>query len=129
MAQSETHGRWVQQLNKIGLISLNKLNTLENVADLLTKHVPRAVLDKPAGLMGYTFLGEETQKFQEYTNINQNYWNQRVAVEKLPVFDDGENESSENDVHSFVDKTTHLPIAVLRRGVEMSDNVGKTMLG
>ena len=38
----------VQQLNKIGLITLNKLNTLENVADLLTKHVPRAVLDKLA---------------------------------------------------------------------------------
>ena len=33
----------VQQLNKIGLISLNKLGTLENVSDLLTKHVPRAV--------------------------------------------------------------------------------------
>ena len=31
---------WVQQLNKLGLISLNKLGTLENVADLLTKHVP-----------------------------------------------------------------------------------------
>ena len=42
---------WVQQLNNIGLISLNKLSTLENVADLLTKHVPRAVLDKLAGMM------------------------------------------------------------------------------
>ena len=43
---------WVQQLNKLGLISLNKLGTLENVGDLLTKHVPRAVLDKLAGMMG-----------------------------------------------------------------------------
>ena len=58
----EVHTMWVQQLNKIGLISLNKLNTLENVADLLTKHVPRAVLDKLAGMTGYTFLDEETQK-------------------------------------------------------------------
>ena len=66
---------WVQQLAEIGLISLNKLNTLENVADLLTKHVPRAVLDKLAGMMVYTFPGEETQKkFQEYANVNQNYW-------------------------------------------------------
>ena len=55
----------------IGLILLNKLNTLENVADLLTKHVPRAVLDKLAGMMGYTFPDEETQKFREYTNISQ----------------------------------------------------------
>ena len=53
----EVQTLWVQQLNKIGLISLNKLNTLENVADMLTKHVPRAVLDKLAGMMGYTFLG------------------------------------------------------------------------
>ena len=105
---------WVQQLAKIGLISLNKLTTLENVADLLTKHVPRAVLDKLAGKMGYTFPGEESQKFQEYANINQNYWNQRIAaVERLPVCDDGENESLEDDVHSFVDKTSHLTTAVL----------------
>ena len=53
---------WVQQLNKFGLISLNKLYTLENVACLLTKHVPRAALDKLAGMMGYTFPDEETQK-------------------------------------------------------------------
>ena len=47
----EVQTMWVQQLAKIGLISLNKLKTLENVADLLTKHVPRAVLDKLAGMM------------------------------------------------------------------------------
>ena len=87
----EVQTMWVQQLNKIGLISLNKLNTLENVADLLTKHVPRAVLDKLAGMMGYIFPDEETQKFQEYTSINQNNWDQKLAaIERLPVFDDGE---------------------------------------
>ena len=94
----EVQTMWVQQ-NKIGLISLNLLNTLENVADLLTKHVSRAVLDKLAGMMGYTFPVGETQKFQEYANINQNYWNQKMAaVERLPVFDDGENDSLEDDV-------------------------------
>ena len=50
----EVQTMWVQQLAKIGLISLNKLNTLENV--------PRAVLEKLAGMMGYTFPGEETRK-------------------------------------------------------------------
>ena len=98
-----------------------KLGTMENVADLLTKHVPRAVLDKLAGMMGYTLLDEETQKFQEYTNINQNYWDQKLAaIERLPVFDDGEKESLEDDVHSFVDKTNHLTPAVLRRCVEVN---------
>ena len=105
----------------IGLILLNKLNTLENVADLLTKHVPRAVLDKLAGMMGYTFLDEETQKFREYTNISQNHCDQKLAaVGRLLVFDDGENESLEDDVHSFVDKTTHLTTALFRQGVDMT---------
>ena len=67
----EVQTMWVQQLNKIGLISLNKLGTLENVTDLLTKHVPRAVLDNLTGMMGYTILDEETRKIQEYTSINQ----------------------------------------------------------
>ena len=62
----------VQQFNQIGLISRNKLNTLENVSDLLTEHVPRAALDKLEGMMDHTFHNEETQKFQEYTN-NQNF--------------------------------------------------------
>ena len=59
----------------------------------MTKHVPRAVLDKLAGKMGYTFPFEETQKTQKM-----------AAVERLLVFDGGENESLEDDVHSFVDK-------------------------
>ena len=32
--------------------SVRDTGTLENVADMLTKHVPRAVLDKLAGMMG-----------------------------------------------------------------------------
>ena len=117
----EVQTMWVQQLNKLGLISMNKLGTLENVADMMTKHVPRGVLDKLAGMMGYSFPGEETAKFQEYSSIEQSYWNQKLTtMEKLPIFDDGDNEELEHDVHSFVDKTTHLTTAVLRRGVEMS---------
>ena len=76
---------------------------------------------KLAGMMNRTFLGEETVKFQAYENINQNYWNQRItAVERMPVFDDGDNRELEEDVRNFVDKTTHLTTAVLRRGVEMN---------
>ena len=92
-----------------------------NLADVLTKHVPRAVVDKLAVMMNYTFPGEETVKFQAYANINESYWNQKVAaVEKLPVFDDGDHEKLEQEDHSFVDKTTHLTTAVLRRGVEIN---------
>ena len=112
---------WVQLLAKIGLISLNKLNTLENVADLLTEHVPRAVLDKLARMMGYSFPGDETAQFQAYSSTDQNYWNQKMAaVEELPVFDDGEHEELEIDVQSVVDTTTHLTTAVLRRRVELN---------
>ena len=42
----------------------------QQVGFLLTKHVPRAVLDKLAGMMGYTFPDEETQKFEEYTRVS-----------------------------------------------------------
>ena len=104
---------WVQQLNKLGLISLNKLGALENVTELLTKHVPRTILDKLAGMMGYSFPGEETEKFQAYSSINQSYWNQMLATtEKFPIFDDGDNEELEHDVRRIVDKTTHLTSAV-----------------
>ena len=48
---------------------------------------------------------KKLKKFQEYTDINHNYWNQKLAaVERLPVFDNGENESLEDVVRSFVDK-------------------------
>ena len=61
---SEVQTLGVQQLVKTGLISLSKVSTLEICADVLTKHAPRAVLDKLAGMMGYTFPGEESAKFQ-----------------------------------------------------------------
>ena len=84
---------------------MNELGTLENVADTMTKHVSRGVLDKVAGMMGYSFPGEETAKFQEYSSIEQSCWNQKLTtMEKLPTFDDGDNEELEHDVHSFVDK-------------------------
>ena len=115
----EVQALWVQQQAKIGLISLNKLDALEIVADVLTKHVPRAVLDKLAGMMNYTFLGEETVKFQAYANNNECYWNQKVAaIQRRPVFDD--NEKLEQEICSFLDKTTHLTTAVSRRGVEIN---------
>ena len=97
----EVQTMWVQQLNKLGLISMNKLGTMENVADLMTKHVPRGVLDKLAGMMGYSFTGEETARFQDYSSIEQSYWNQKLTTtEKLPIFDDEDNEELEHDVHS-----------------------------
>ena len=64
---------------------------------------------------------KKLKKFQEYTSINKNYLDQKLAaIERLSVFDDGENESLEDDVHSFVDETSHLTTAVLRRCVEMN---------
>ena len=93
---------WVQQMNKLGLISMNKLGTLENVADMMTKHVPRGVLDKLAGMMGYSFPGEEAAKFQDYSSIGQSYWNQKLTtMKKMPTFDDEDNQELEHDVHSL----------------------------
>ena len=67
-----------------------------------------------------SFTGEETARFQDYSSIEQSYWNQKLTtMEKLPIFDDEDNEELEHDVRSFVDIATHLTSAVLRRG-EMS---------
>ena len=72
-------------------------------------------------MMDFTFPDEETQKFHKYANINQKYWDQKfTAVEGLSVFDDGENESLEDDVQSVANKTSHLTTVVLRRDVEMN---------
>ena len=67
-------------------------------------------------MMGYSLPGEETAKFQAYSSIDQSYWNSKLAAtEKLPIFNNGDNEELEHDVGSFVDKSTHLSSAVLRR--------------
>ena len=87
----------------------------------MTKHVLRGVLDKLAGMVGYSFLGELQSSRSTQALSRVVYWNQKLAtMEKLPIFDDGDIEELEHDVRSFVDKTTHLTTAVLRRGVEMS---------
>ena len=118
----EVQTLWVRQLVKFGLMSLTKVSTLENCADVLTKHVPRAVLDKLAGMMGYTLLGEESATSKNvHEHQSEFFWIRKVAaLMKLLVFDDEEIDELENDIHSFVDKTTHLTTAVLRREGEMS---------
>ena len=64
---------WVQVLNNIGLISLNNLGTLDNVAELLAKHAPRAVLDKLEGMIGHTFL---MKKLRSVSIIGTRNWQQ-----------------------------------------------------
>ena len=109
---------WVQKLNKLGLISMNKLGTLGKrgrVAD--TEHVPRAVFDKLTGTMRYTFPWEDTPKFQEYTG----HQSELLGSENWQQLRDCRCSTMERtnrwrmDVHSSVDKTSHLTTAVLRR--------------
>ena len=61
-------------------------------------------------------------KNQQNSNVHEHQSESlgQKAIMKLLMFDDEENYELENDIHSFVDKTTHLMTAVLRRGVEMS---------
>ena len=97
---------WVQQLNNLGLISMNKL------CRCFDKTRAASCTRQLAGMMGSTFPCEETAKFQAYSSIDQSCWNQKLAAtETLPIFDDGDNEELEHDVHSFVDTTTHLTSA------------------
>ena len=59
---------------------------------------------------------KKLKKFQEYTSINQHYCDQGLTAIERSASED--NESLEDDVQSFVDKTSHLTTAVLRSGVE-----------
>ena len=72
--------------------------------------------------MGYSFPGEETAKFQEHSSIEQSYWNHKARNDwkNCRSSDDGDNEELEHDVRSFMDRTTYLTTAVLRRGVEIT---------
>ena len=111
---------WVQQLNKLGLISMNKQGAMENVADTMTKHVPRGVLDKLAGMMGYSFLVKKLQSFRSTRALRRVIGTKNLQRWKNCRSLMMETEELEHDVRSFVDKTTHLMTAVLRRGVVMS---------
>ena len=85
----------VQQLAKVGLISLNKLKTQGNVADLLTKQVPRAVLDKLVGMMGYIPWWRKCKASCVHKH-QPKLLDQKVAeVEELPIFDDEEKRTRE----------------------------------
>ena len=84
---------WVQQLNKIGFISLNKLGTMENVAGLLTRHVQEQ--HSTSWQEGWVthFLMKKLKSFKSTRASMKNYWDQKLAaIEGLLVFDDGENE-------------------------------------
>ena len=110
----------VQQLAKVGLNSLNKLKTLGNVADLLTKQVPRGSTRQVGWNDGLHSLVKELQSFlrtQASTKI--------TGIRKLQQLRNCHSSTMkkqelEKDVHSFDDKTLHLTTAVLRRRVEMS---------
>ena len=55
------------------------------MTDSLTKHVPRAVLDKLAAVMGYTFPDEQTSKVSRVHEHQSELLGSEI-VERLPVF-------------------------------------------
>ena len=111
----EVQTMWVQQLN------MNKLGTLENVADMMTKHVPRGVLDKLAGMMGCSFPVKKLQSFRSTRALSrvigarssQRWKNCRYSM----------METTKNWSMMFAALWTKRLISrqpFLRRGVEMS---------
>ena len=70
---------------------------------------------KFAAMMGY-----KLQSFKITRALSRVVGTRNSHGGKLPIFSDEDNEELEHDVRSFVDKTTHLTSAVLRRDVEMS---------
>lgn len=59
MKHLELQDLWIQQLVKSKLITIRKVSTRENPADILTKNVPRHWLDKVCEMRNLRFPGED----------------------------------------------------------------------
>ena len=112
----EVQTYWVQQVQREGLINTLKIGTAENCADVLTKYVPRSVLDYLCGKLGYKFPGEIDLKHEPYEKVKGRHWQ-----EKGWHWKDGEEEAGEeqtDELNDFRDKSDLLTASLLRRGVE-----------
>ena len=65
MKHLEVQTLWVQQLVASGVVTITKISTFDNLADVLTKHVARAWLTKAMQLLGYEFIDEKLPEEQE----------------------------------------------------------------
>ena len=86
---------WVQQLNKLGLIG---------------RHDDKTCATRSSGQFGRNdwVTHSPVKKLQSVRSaraLSRVLGKQKLTtLEKLPIFDDGDNEELEHDVRSFVDK-------------------------
>ena len=115
---------WIQQLVKEELITIYKIDTHENSADALTKHVPRGILDHCMALLNITFPVEESIKSSSYEQIIDNNERQRIKTmsdtdESSKGFeDDADDHAWVSESSEFGDKSSALVALLLRRGVK-----------
>ena len=102
------------------MLHIEKVAGQHNMADVLTKHVPRGVLDKLAAYLDYSFPDQMGVKHQDYKDCGAKHWEQKIAyLTALPVYDDTEHPNLAQTLQEFSDKTTTLLAGVLRQGDEV----------
>ena len=68
---------WLQEQVHNNIFTIRKVNTLDNVADMLTKFVPRSILDRHAHSVGYRFPAALPSKHQGFEDTAKWYQEER----------------------------------------------------
>ena len=88
----EIQNLWVQQVVQNGLITMKKIRSDVNCADVLTKHVPRGVLDKIMGMIHMHFPEEMPMKAKEF---DREWWSEQKTKTYGEVYLSPEDDSAD----------------------------------
>ena len=111
----EVQTLWVQQLVNQKIVSMFKIDTVSNPADVVTKHVPRGVMDRLTAIVGYRFPNSMNVKHEpfdvaktNYGKAKEKYWNESYETDEM---------ENDGEIEEFTDKSSLLANALLRRRV------------
>ena len=95
----EIQDLWVQHLTRNKVLTLTKISTHDNVADIFTKYVSQFTLNKHCKTLGYTFPDEENQdsSFEESKDVSDEYFD----------MDEADNVEFENNLYALLRGSTH----------------------
>eukprot|EP00971_Amphidinium_carterae_P312693 6214830-Amphidinium_carterae.2 len=88
---------WLQEQVKEGIVTMCKVRSEQNVADALTKYLPKGILDYLSGIMGHAFPNEEYIKYQPWSAIKDKHYKEQEGYEaRLQDYTfEGEDEDEE----------------------------------
>ena len=100
--------------------NIEKMNALENQADILTKYSPQAVLDTMVERNNLTFPAEIECTHADWEDVKDKYWKLDGESNEKESKDQEKEEHQDVEVDDceFASKSKLLTALLLRRGVE-----------